>query len=312
MPAERINAMSPASPLRVAERRPPALRRSWLFCPGADREALLAARGCGADVLIQELEDFTPPERRPEARAMTVEIYSAWRAAGILAAVRINPLESEGRADLAAVMRGAPDIVLMSKVAEPAQVAALDEEVSRLEEDLGLAAGETELAPNIESARGIMQTYAIAKASPRVTSVLGSTEDLAADLGAPRSKAGVELAYARERLHLECTAAQVLSVDCPYTFADLCGCEADTRHARALGYVAKSAVDPAHVAAINRVLTPSAEEMREARAVVEAFEAARAAGRERARRGDHLIEVPAYFSAKRLLARTVALGVQGT
>jgi citrate lyase subunit beta/citryl-CoA lyase len=69
MPAERINAMSPASPLRVAERQPPALRRSWLFCPGADREALLAARGCGADVLIQELEDFTPPERRPDSSA---------------------------------------------------------------------------------------------------------------------------------------------------------------------------------------------------------------------------------------------------
>ena len=138
--------MSLASPQRVAGRRPPALRRSWLFCPGADREALLAARNCGADILIQELEDFTPPERRPEARALAVEIYSAWRAAGILAAVRINPIESEGRADLAAALRGAPDIVLMSKVAEPAQVAALDAEVSRFEERLGLPAGATELA----------------------------------------------------------------------------------------------------------------------------------------------------------------------
>ena len=59
-------------------------------------------------------------------------------------------------------------------------------------------------------------------------------------------------------------------------------------------------------------MTPSAEEVREARAVVDAFEAARAAGRERARRGDLLIEVPAYFSAKRLLARAAALRVEGT
>ncbi len=186
---------------RVDGRRPPALRRSWLFCPGADREALLGARSCGADVLIQELEDFTPPERRPEARGMAAEIYSAWRAAGILAAVRINPIEGEGRADLAAAMRGAPDIVLMSKVAEPAQVATLDEEVSRLEERLGLPAGATELAPNIESARGIMQTYAIAKASPRVTSVVGSTEDLAADLNAPLARLrGRRAPCARARL----------------------------------------------------------------------------------------------------------------
>jgi citrate lyase subunit beta / citryl-CoA lyase len=67
--------------------------------------------------------------------------------------VRINPLESEGRDDLAAVMRGRPDIVLMSKVAEPAQVAALGEEVERLERHLDIPAGTTELVPNIESAR---------------------------------------------------------------------------------------------------------------------------------------------------------------
>ena len=271
----------------------------------------MAARTRHADVLIQELEDFTPPERRPEARTMAAEIYSAWRAAGIVAAVRINPLETDGRADLAAIMRGRPDVVIMSKVAEPAQVVALDEEVRRFEKEFDIPVGSTELAPNIESARGVMQTYAIGKASPRVTCVLGSTEDTAADLGAPRSKAAIELAYARQRLHLECVAANVLSVDCPYTFADMDGCESDTRYARQLGYVAKSAVDPDHVEVINRVMTPSADEVREAQAIVEAFEAARAAGKDRARRGDLLIEVPYYFSAKSLLARAKAIGLEG-
>src|SRR5262249_32442208 len=148
-------------------------------------------------------------------------------------------------------------------------------------------------------------------ASPRVTGVLGSTEDMAADLGAARSKAGIELAYARQRLHVECRAAHVLSVDCPYTFADPEGCERDARYARQLGYVDKSAVDSAHVAAINAVLTPSHGEVDEARAVVAAFEAARAAGKERGRLGDLMIEVPTYLNAKRLLARAAALGVAG-
>jgi citrate lyase subunit beta/citryl-CoA lyase len=58
---------------------------------------LLEASTCRADVLIQELEDFTPPAQRPEARVMAAEIYSTWRAAGIVAAVRINPLETGGR-----------------------------------------------------------------------------------------------------------------------------------------------------------------------------------------------------------------------
>lgn len=290
-------------------RRPPALRRSWLFLPGADRAALLAATHSGADVLIQELEDFTPPGRRAEARAIAPEIYAAWRAAGIVAAVRVNPLETEGCADLEGVMRGRPDVVLMSKVAEPAQVAALEAEVARLERSLGLAEGGTELAPNIESARGIMQTYAIARASRRVTAVVGSTEDLAADLGAPRTRDGAELAYARQRLHLECRAAGVLSVDCPYTFADAEGAEADAQQARRLGYAAKSAVAPAHAVLVNRVMTPSADEVREAREIVRAFEAARSAGRDRGRQGDLMVEVPTWQSALRLLDRAAALGV---
>jgi citrate lyase subunit beta/citryl-CoA lyase len=60
-----------------------------------------------------------------------------------------------------------------------------------------------------------------------------------------------------------------------------------------------------------RVGTPSTGEVREARAIVEAFEAARAPDKDRTRLGDLLIEIPSYFSAKRLVARAAALGVDG-
>jgi citrate lyase subunit beta/citryl-CoA lyase len=154
-----------------------------------------------------------------------------------------------------------------------------------------------------------METFAIATASPRVTAVLGSTEDMAADLGAPRTREANELAYARQRLHVECIAAGVVSVDCPYTFADVAGCEVDARAARAMGYVAKSAVNPAHVAAINAVMTPSGEEIRRALAMIQAFEAARAKGMDRVEVDGLIVEIPTYLSAQRLLARAKALGV---
>lgn len=268
----------------------------------------MAATHLGADALIQELEDFTPPELRSQARVMAREVFDIWRAAGIVACVRINPLEGDGVADLAGVMEGRPDVVHLPKVAEPAQIVALDQEIARHEERLGFSPGAIEIVPNIETARGIMQTYAISIASRRVSGVLCSTEDLAEDLGAPRSKAATELAYARQRLHLEARAAKVVSIDCPYTFTDAAGCEEDARFGRQLGYTAKSAVDPSHVAIINQVMTPSAEEVAEAREIAHAFEVARAAGLDRARRGDLLIEVPFYLAAKRLLARSIALG----
>jgi citrate lyase subunit beta/citryl-CoA lyase len=291
---------SPGPDRRV---RPPALRRSWLFLPGAEETVLRAAPGLGADVLIQELEDFTPPGRRPEARALCAALFPAWRAAGVVAAVRINPLEDCGREDLAAAMAGEPDVVMMSKVVSPGQVQALDEAIAALER----VPGRTEIVPNVETAAGVVRTLAIARASPRVTACLLAAEDLAADLGAERTPEGVELAHARSRFLLECTAAGVVAIDCPFTFGDLAAAEADLRRARALGFKAKSVVDRAQVALVNRLLTPGAEEVARARRMVAAFEAARARGEDRAEVDGLFVEVPTYLAAQRLLRRAEAL-----
>lgn len=294
-------------PVSAPNRRSADLRRSYLFLPGADAGALAAGPKTGADVLIQELEDFTPPQRLPEARRIAADILTDWRRGGVLAAVRINPLDKGGLDDLAAAMRGAPDIVALPKVAEPAHVVALDEAVTRLEREHGLPPGSTELLPNIELARGLIQTYAIAKASPRVKACLVASEDMAADLGAERGRDGTELLYVRQRFLVECVAAGVIAVDAPYTFSDDAGCEAEARFARRLGYRSKSCVSAAHAALINRVLTPSAEEVAKAERLIAAFEAARARGDERADVDGNLVEVPSYLNAKRLVARAAAL-----
>jgi citrate lyase subunit beta/citryl-CoA lyase len=270
-------------------------RRSWLFVPGADERAQEAAARSGADVLIQELEDFTPPELRPRARALATALYARWRAAGALAAVRVNPLETCGREDLAAVLAGKPDIVLMSKVARPEQVQAL----------AALAHG-VELVPNIESAAGLVRAGEIARASPRVTALLMASEDMVADLGAERTRGAAELAYARARFLVECRAAGVEAIDCPYTFSDAQGAAAEARAARALGYRMKSLVHPVHAAAVNRAFTIGPAELARARRIVEAFERARARGAERARVGGRLVEVPVYAAARRLLERAAS------
>jgi citrate lyase subunit beta / citryl-CoA lyase len=287
--------------------RPVRLCRSWLFLEGANEDVLQRAGLSGADVLIQELEDFTPPALRPAARSLAGELYAKWRQAGAVAAVRVNPLEHDGMDDLAAVMRGRPDIVALPKVAEPSDVALLDEAVSAFERDYGIAQGSTALLPNIEFARGLVQTGAIVKASRRVACCLMAAEDLAADLGAEREPDGVELAYCRQRFLVECVAHGVVAIDCPYTWSDAEGVVRDTRFARRLGYGAKSLVDPAHAAVINGVLTPGEDELRRARDIVAAFEAARGAGRSRAELDGSLIEVPTYSNAKRLIARGEAL-----
>lgn len=279
--------------------------RSWLFVPGADEAAHAAAAKSGADVLVQELEDFTPPALRPRARALAAALYARWRREGAQAGVRVNPLEGDGLADLAAAMAGKPDFVMMSKVATPGQVALLDAEVAQLEARHGIDPGKTKLVPNVESAAGLLRTFDIARSSPRIVALLVASEDMVADLGTVRSRRGGELAYVRARFLVECRAAGVEAIDCPYTFSDSKGAAADARQARMLGYRAKSLVVPAHAAAVNRVFTASAAEIAKAKRIVAAFDKARAAGKDRARVDGAWIEVPIYAAAMRLVS-TVA------
>jgi len=292
----------------MSDRRPPELRRSWLFVGGSDEAALAAVNSSEADVVILELEDFTPPSERAWARTRAVDMFERWRGLGMVAAVRINPLDTEdGPVDLEAVMEGGPDVVMMPKIAEPSHVARLAEEVTRLESQYGLAAGSTELVPNIEFARGLIQTYDICTVSDRVTGALVASEDMAADIGAERGRDGRELEYVRQRFIVECAAARTPAIDCPYTWTDTLGMEADTKYARRLGYKSKSCVNPDQAAIANAMLTPAPDEVEHCHRIVSAFEAAQSRGAGRVEVDGSLVEVPIYMNAKRLLERAEKL-----
>ena len=267
------------------------MRRTWLFVPGADEAAHRAAARSGADVIVLELEDFTPAELRPKARAGSAKALEAWRKAGAATGVRINPLEAGGVADLMGVLAARPDVIMMSKVDRPEQVHALEQATG----------GAVELVPNVESAAGLRRSYAIALASKRVGALLLASEDMVADLGTVRSRGGAELAHVRAQFLVECRAAGVEAIDCPYTFSDVKGALADAQWAKQLGYRMKSIVDPSHAQAINKVFSVQKKELDRARRVVEAFEKARKQGRDRAKVDGALIEVPIYAAAKRLV-----------
>ncbi len=205
--------------------------------------------------------------------------------------MRVNPLESCGREDLAAVLEGRPDIVLMPKVVSPGQVQAL----------AALTSTE-ELVPNVETAAGLVRAFEIAKAHPRVVAMLVASEDMVADLGTGRSRTGEELAYVRQQFLVACRAAGVEAIDCPYTFSDAKGAAADAKWAKRMGYRMKSLVTPLHASVLNEVFSVSEKERKQAERIVRAFEKARSGGRERANVDGRLVEVPVYSAAKRLLA----------
>jgi citrate lyase subunit beta/citryl-CoA lyase len=283
--------------------RDPDLIRTWLFGPGADVAAHDAMLASGADALIVDLEDFTPAPRRGEARALLAALIARWRAAGRVSAVRVNALDGDGPADLAAAMPARPDVIAYPMAARAAQMRDLDAAIAGWEARLGVRAGVTAILPVCETALGVADVRAIVAGSVRIRVALLGAEDLAADLHAERHPDADEIDYARRRFLLECRAAGIEPIDAPYTYGDVDGAVREATRARRLGYASKSLVRPEHAAALNDVLTPSASDVARATAVVKAFDAARARGEDRALVDGLWVEVPTWRNARRLLDR---------
>lgn len=285
----------------------PTLRTVWLFGPGADSEAHRVMQDAGAQVLIQDLEDFTPPNLRPQARALAEPLFKQWRERKALVCVRINSLSSEGLEDLKMVMPFRPDIIAYPKAETPQSMQELDQAIGQLEHIHGISSGQTEILPVCETALGVVEVRALAAASPRIRHALLGAEDLAADLQAERGSDAVELDHARRRFLLECRAAKIEPIDAPYTFSDIEGCVKETIYAKRLGYQCKSLVNPAMAIPVLQVLRPSAEDLALAKTIVAEFETARLNGHDRVLVAGQWIEVPTYLNAQRLIKKSTLL-----
>lgn len=288
----------------------PDLRRTWLFGPGADQGAHDRMVASGADVIISDLEDFTPDTRREEARSMLHRFVAACRNRGRMATVRINALEQDGMLDLASAMATRPDAILCPMSERASQMHALDAAMSHWERRLGSDHGSTEIVPVCETALGVADSRAIVAASKRIRCALLGSEDLANDLAAERGPDALELDYARRRFLLDCRAARVEPIDAPYTFSDTEGAARETRYSRRLGYRSKALVRPEHAMVLNEELTPGADEIHRAQTIVAAFDAARARGEDRALVAGLWVEVPSYRNARRLIDRARRLGAK--
>ena len=159
--------------------------RSWLFVPGDSERKLLKGSESGADALILDLEDSVAAGRRPLARGMIREYLGAHARRPQLW-VRINPLDGEGLADAAAVVRAAPDGLVVPKVSGPAELLRVSYWLDALEAREGLPLGGIRLlAVATETAAAVLGLSDYARiAVPRLHGLTWGAEDLAAALGA--------------------------------------------------------------------------------------------------------------------------------
>jgi len=284
------------------------LRRSWLFVGAADKNAILTSYDSGADVCIQEFEDFCLPELRREARLMMPDVLSDWRARKIVATVRINPLEDpDGLRDLDAAMRAGADAILLPKANTKEQIALLQKHINEMEKKCGKTVSSTKIIPNIEQARGLMNATDILSSSTQIAGALVASEDMVVSLNAPRKKNSEILNHVRRVFHIACCSVGITSIDMPYTFTDDEGVRQQTMLAKDIGMLAKSTVNASHCKIINEILTPNERDVENAVEIVSAFEKGRGSGEGQVNHKGTKIEVPIYLNAKQIIERFEAL-----
>ncbi len=290
------------------------MRRSMLFLPGNNPNMLINAGCLGADAVIFDLEDAVSPAEKDAARLLVRNTMRYMDLDGCEIVVRINSVDTDfWRKDLDTIIPCKPDVILLPKSAEPADIRLVDEYISDLEEKLELQKGGVQIMPLIETAMGVENAFAIASSCKRVCALFLGAEDLTADLQCKRTKEGREIEYARQRLVVAARAAGVDVYDTPFTDVnDDEGIVMDARLAKAFGFTGKASISPRHVDVINEVFSPTLAEIEYAYEVVEAIRVAKEMGKGAVSLRGKMIDAPIVARAERTIAMAKALGLDRT
>lgn len=279
--------------------------RSWLYVPAFDDRKLDRAARAGADVVLLDLEDGTPPAEKERARAGAASRLAGPGFGSSLRAVRIQaPGEATTwREDVRATVGGGPDAYMLPKVEDPVTVDEVQAEIEAA--DLGWSPA---LMVLIESAVAVLGAPALAR-HPAVSGLAWGAEDLSTDLGArPVRRADGSFApvfaQARHQVALGATAAGIICLDTPNVdHRNDAAMAAQTRSAAELGLTGVQAIHPNQVSVIHDGLRPPASEIERARRIVELLGAA---GGGAASLDGEMVDTPHLRAARRTLARVGA------
>ena len=215
------------------------------------------------------------------------------REPDVLLAIRINALATEHAIeDIKTLKRCAyrPHAVSLPMVEQAREIETL---VLELEEVLRTAS----LIVMVETVNAICAIDSICAACPLGAALLFGNADLSSALRCAND--WESLAYVRSRLILFAAKWGLPALDGVTIELDNENLlEAECIKAKSFGFSGKAAVHPKQVKTINRNFCPTAEELAEARAIVEAYDASSGGA---IRVGNKMIDRPVYLAAASLL-----------
>ena len=278
--------------------------RSLLFAPGNHPRRLERVGDFGSDAIVLDLEDAVADSEKTAARSSVRGALSRYEETVVV--VRVNAATTgllEG--DVESVVLPELDCLMLPKVESADTLAAADELVSSLERERRIDEGQIRFLPIVETAAGIARCEDIAFAAPdRVLTLVFGLGDFSVDIGVDLTREGTELLYARSRVVVAARASGMPApIDGPYPdIHDVEGLVENTLLSRQLGFQGRVVVYPPQVEHVQRAYAQlSQAELEHARSVVEAFEAAEAAGLASIQVDGRFVDYPLYHRARHRL-----------
>ena len=275
----------------------PRRLRSLLFAPAVRPDLLRKMPRTGADAIVIDLEDATPPEAKDTGRA-EMRSAVAGLAGQLPVLVRVNddttPWHDD---DLDSLPTEGLAGIVVPKIETIAGLDSLAERLTARGLDMSVIGG-VETALGVADARPLL-------AHDVISAGYFGAEDFIADLGGVRTASNDEVAYARAQIALAGRLADVTVIDqIVADFTDDDRCRRECLEARAMGYGGKLCIHPSQVSIANAAFLPSSEEIDRARRLLEAYDDAKAQGVASVAFEGQMVDEPVARQARRVLAQT--------
>ena len=227
--------------------------RSALFVPANREPWIEKSPAYGADVVVLDLEDATPPAEKQAAQAIVQRAIPVLRERGQGVWVRINEIDGPFVADdLEAIVWPGLEAVCLPKVTGPEAVRELDSMLTDAEGRHGVPSGAIRIVPLLETAPAILGAADVFRSSSRVAyggGIVAPSGDVALAIGFRWSDTFEETLVLRSQVLI---AARACGIENPITglvtSVDPEPVRRFVEQSRALGYAGMFVIHPSHVA----------------------------------------------------------------
>ncbi|MGI8900322.1 MAG: HpcH/HpaI aldolase/citrate lyase family protein [Nocardioides sp.] len=261
-------------------------RRSCHAVPGSNPRFMEKAQGLESDQVFLDLEDSVAPIAKAGARKNIVEVLNTGDWGSRVRTVRVNDWTTQWTyKDVIEVVEGAGsnlDCIMLPKVQTPEQVVALDVLLTQIETTMGYEVGRIGIEAQIENALGLINVDAIARASPRVETIIFGPADFMASINMkslvvgeqpPGYDVGDAYHYILMRILMAARAHDKQAIDGPYLqIKDLDGFKRVAGRSAALGFDGKWTLHPDQIAAANEAYSPLQSDYDHAENILDAYE----------------------------------------